>query len=277
MVAFIIIILLLILFLFLKAKYFHSVSKENAMIYTGGIGAGKTYVSVRIAIKRYKESYRKYWFRRYVLRCKNLVPPAFYSTIPVRYRPTIFHRPRFSKFLTKPILLMQEEIPLYSIMLIDEIELLISQFLIEFDGKSDMEQFITLYRQATKGGTIILNTQSINKCNHIVRYCLNSGFILNKLFSFRVPFTQFSIYCGTASKVDVTTKKSELEIDEEGYMFHEPPKIVLFFQSEKHYDTYAYYNYYISKCDGKDCSMEYNDYHVTDIIQFEKRKKTNQK
>ena len=71
MVAFIIIVGLGVLALFLYFKFFKLLRLKNVIFVDGGLGTGKSFLSVSIAVRQYKKMVRKYKVKRFFLKLFN--------------------------------------------------------------------------------------------------------------------------------------------------------------------------------------------------------------
>lgn len=182
MLVFIIVLIILAVVLFKVLKpYF--IKYDTTILFTGGLGSGKTLNSVKYALKLYKVTCRKIriknFFRKLFKSKKRIIPlPYLISNVPI-YKKRFFvgDVKYYSRPLTKEILTLQERIPEYSIVLIDEISMLVNQFNWNIDEvQYHLNEFIQLFRHYV-GGYLILNAQAESEIVKQVRVKLNSYYI----------------------------------------------------------------------------------------------------
>lgn len=152
-----------------------AISHDSTVLFTGGIGGGKSMNSVKVAIK----AYRRYVFQwridclkvkiRNWIRKDNQVlypeKPAFKSNIPVllAIRPwkPAGQRLVYSQVLTRDDLLLKTRIPVHSVVLLDELPQFINQFQWE-DAKGELNEFMTFFRHYVNG-LFVCNAQSLDE------------------------------------------------------------------------------------------------------------------
>lgn len=172
-----IIAILLIIFFILK-PYF--IRHDSVVLFTGGLGSGKSFLAVKTAKKLLRKNRLKVWINNHLKPWKSkLEKPVLYSTIPVK----ISRKEMSYQLKQEHILLTERQIPL-SITLIDEISLVRSQMEWKDVNDENIEEWCTLYRQYTLGGYLVMTTQNTSKCNYHFRYCVNSAFNLSKFRKF---------------------------------------------------------------------------------------------
>jgi hypothetical protein len=176
---FLIITIAIILFVvFFLKPYF--VRHDSVILYTGGLGSGKTFLAVKSALKLLRKNRFKVWVNNHLKPWKEkLEIPQLYSTTPVK----ISKKEMSLQLKQEHILLTERQIPL-SVTLIDEISLVRSQMDWKDVNDENIEEWCTLYRQYTLGGYLIMTTQNTSKCNYHFRYCVNSAFNLSKFRKF---------------------------------------------------------------------------------------------
>lgn len=245
---FLVFLVLIIVGFFLLRKKFYNFKKESAVLFVGGLGAGKSIISAWRVVSTVVSNTLSYHLRRifFVIFRREIPPkPILFSTVPIKSFWIRFLKIEVCQ-ITKNIIECYQQIPPGSCCFFDECSLFINQFMLKWVGKDKVEEFFTLYRQFTKGGMIVLNTQSEHKCNHVIRYCVNSACRLEKIFTFKFPFLGL-LYIGRAYNVDLVTFSPEQSVNQDGYMMREVPRILIkFFWRKPPVNTHAYYKYYLS-------------------------------
>ena len=165
-----IVIVVLLLFYWLK-PYF--LKYDNTILFTGGIGSGKSLNSVKTAVRLYKRNLLKVKFKNLIRKIKKqdlLNLPRFYSNMPVKING------KFCDILTKDILTLNVRIPEFSIVLIDELSAVVNQYNWNIDDvKYHLNEFIQFFRHYI-GGYLIVNAQAESEIVKQVRTKLNSYF-----------------------------------------------------------------------------------------------------
>lgn len=193
MVVWIVSIGLTALLIYLYFRFFKIPKLRNLVFVDGTLGAGKSFYCVNLAVRIYKRELRRYRISKVLLSLLSFVPkfkdalsglekPMLYSNIPLR-------RVRMSN-LTLDVLLRKVRIPYRSVILIDEMSLVADQFDYKDVNITDaLRDFFKLYRHMSKGGTIILNSQSTRDLHTSIKSCLSDYFYLHH----RVKFPLFSV------------------------------------------------------------------------------------
>lgn len=191
---------LVILFFLLKP---YVIKYDNTILFTGGLGSGKSLHSVKYAITLLRKN-RFFKFKLYNWWTKNFRNPFFkllnkinhkriikgkakvhkmkdlrkepkiYSNIPLYYKKSLwsFEREWSERLTTKHVMLLDEIIE-YSIVLIDEMPMFVSQH--EWDEelvKTNLKEFITFFRHYI-GGYFICNAQTEDGIVKEIRSKLN--------------------------------------------------------------------------------------------------------
>lgn len=164
-----------------------NVNHDSTVLFTGGLGSGKSLSSVKEAVKSIKRSLSSWhkeclkirflnWF--YSKFRKDYVPsilpekPLLLSTTPVRW--LTFHGWEWSHLLTRRMLLLDDRIPVGSVVFIDEFPQFCNQY--DWDNpevQNQLNEFITFFRHYI-GGVFIINAQSLDEVECHVRRKLNS-------------------------------------------------------------------------------------------------------
>lgn len=178
------------IFLFKWLKpYF--IKHDTTILFTGGLGSGKTLESVKkaVVLLRKQRSFKwkmvnnwrkflNFWIKIYnrnqIIRAKKgkkhkaikelyeyRKKPLLYSNVPIHFKPKWYSRKReWSQLFTESHILLLQEITEYSVILIDEFPQFINQFM--WDEKlvqDNANEFITFFRHYI-GGYLIINAQS---------------------------------------------------------------------------------------------------------------------
>lgn len=168
----IIIIACILLFIVIKS---YVVKYDTIIAYTGGLGSGKSLLSVKMAIKLVRKNRGKVWrynhiwfyFKRYFGNKKKRLHftkikdrPMLYSSIPVRFRSHFFAKKEWAIILKEEHLLLQERLKEKSVVFIDEIGSFANQFQYKNPNILDnFNEFVRLFRHYTKGGYFVCNDQ----------------------------------------------------------------------------------------------------------------------
>ena len=146
--------------------------------YTGGVGAGKTCLATRQAIKCYKRalsSWKKERFKCKILRRELPKKPLLFSNVPIIYKKEF----RSCK-LTPEVVLLQQKIPQHSVIVVDEVSGFLNQFEYSKNGNVKLfDEFCRFVRQYIEGNCIINDQCSANVVLQIRRR-LNTIYNLSK-------------------------------------------------------------------------------------------------
>lgn len=200
----ILIVLIVILWKILKP---YVIRYDTTILFTGGLGSGKTLESVKKAIvltrkNRFfkytlanfiiniKNNYRRIKGKKYIKcfwKCRKCVKPVkkqeklkkkplLYSNIPVHFRSHIFgFKKEWATVLDIEHIMLLKEINEYSVVFIDEFPQFISQFEWDIDlVQKNCNEFITYFRHYI-GGYFITNAQSEDEIECHFRRKLNIG------------------------------------------------------------------------------------------------------
>ncbi len=202
--------------LFLFWKLFHwKIHEDTIMCFTGGVGAGKSFMSAVTIRRAYRKQMRKW--RKYKHLPGYEDPPLVYSSVPYQYSPG-----KWAVRLTEEHLLLQRRIRPLSVVFIDEIDVFANQFQYNNPcivntkgGRSDgnFDEFCRLFRHFTRGGRLVCNAQSLENLNLTIRRRLNVEVNLTGI-SVDDYSPLFSIYKvrfrHRTGNVEVTTDKSDV-------------------------------------------------------------------
>lgn len=232
-----IIIAIIVIFLILRKTLFKKF--DNVILYTGGLGSGKSLESAKTARRLLRRNRRKWrWYGRLAhlpfkkwkkKHAMYMEKPMLYSNIPL-----YLGRGEYSLPLTDNIMLGIEYVPPMSIVFVDEVAIYLSQMTNTFIDRDELEIFVSLYRHFTKGGFVILNTQNVSKVNCIYRYCSNQSVNLSKFrHIWRIYWVQAKnvTLCDDIKQIEVTNDESNT-------------RLIVGIIPKRLYDTYAFSELY---------------------------------
>lgn len=227
-------IVLFILWRFLRWK----IHEDTIVCYTGGVGAGKSYMSAVNVRRAYRQQLRTWKKMKFLPGFEK--PPLVYSSIPYQYAPG-----KWATRLVEEHLLLQRRIRPLSVVLIDEIDVFANQF--QFNnpcivntkggkGNGNFDEFCRLFRHYTLGGRMVCNAQALDNLNLTIRRRLNVEVNLTGINVINVGplFAYYKVmFRHRTGNVEVSTDKKDV-IDD--YI----PQRGLLFPCFKMYDTYCY-------------------------------------
>lgn len=224
---------IILFFIFVKPYIIHY---DTVILFTGGLGSGKSLVSSSIALKLLKKNrFKVWWYNIKPWHRKKKPKPLLYSSIPFR-----ISRKEWATQLTASHMLMTAQISPMSVVFVDEISLFLDQMTIKFPASDNVEEFATLFRHYTKGGYLVMNTQNSNKVNFHFRYCVNEALNLMH-FKKWLPFLPlfYTVRVRNISLADdIKTIEHDNKEDNMRLLFGFMP---LF---RRHYDTYCFSDRY---------------------------------
>lgn len=162
----------IVLYIYIRHRLKHKV--ETITAYTGGLGSGKTLLSVDKALSLYRKNHRKWKLKKWLFHILhkdsefNDDEPILLSNIPIRINKMLW-----STKLKKEHLLLQERIPQHSVVLLDEIGAFASQF--DYNQKNVVvvfDEFVRFFRHYVDG-YIVTNDQCSENVNLVIRRRIN--------------------------------------------------------------------------------------------------------
>lgn len=226
---------LLVLAIFAIINYIkrYSISGQTVVGVSGGLGSGKSYLCVLLAVRAIGKA-RFHWCLAFI-KCKLLrrpIPekPYLYSNIPIKSKA---FRP-----LTREHLLCEDRIEEYSVILIDEIGSVASQY--DFDNPNvagALSWFVRFFRHII-GGRFFVNDQSSSNIVKCVRVRLN---VVYNLENFRRWF-KFTPWV----KIDIEPLKMTEDIQNTNNVSSRQKKEFLFFLAAYKWMKFA--RRYDSRC-----------------------------
>lgn len=237
MINIIIIVVIVAFLLFIYFKFFKIPKLKNVIFIDGGLGCGKSFYSVSLAIKLHKKALRKWNIEKYFCKFlglfskkyknKEVEKPLLYSNIKLKNYEHVI--------LTKDLLTRDIRFNYKSILLIDEFSLFADQQLYKNqDLNEKLQLFFKLFRHETKGGYMVVNSQSINDCHYSFKYILNDYFYIHHRI--KLPFISIlaireNVYCADNGNV-VNISNDDVESTLK--------KVIVLNKYYNKYDSYTY-------------------------------------
>lgn len=205
-------LLLLCFLLFIYFKFFKIPKVKNLVFIDGGLGSGKSFLSVKFAITLYKKQLRKFKIKLFILGLfkgekwkKKQEMPLLYSNIPLKDIPFVP--------LSKEIIYRQKRFNYRSVLLLDECSLMNDQMDYKNAELSErLSEFYKLFRHETKGGYCVVNSQSISDMHYSFKYCINEYFYIHhktRLLFFSILKIQEFVY--SAENSVLQTNENDIE------------------------------------------------------------------
>ena len=207
------IILLILLVIMIIAFVFYLKKRKrlevgSVCLITGGVKSGKSSLGVHLAIKKYKQTYRKYIIRKYLFRHKNIEEPVLCSNIPIYCPSDIWHLFKKVKYLplTNDILDRHKRLPYSSVTYVGEFSLVADSQSGAIQGTQEQKAYLTelgerlslfikLYGHETGGissksvgpGSIICDTQALADIHWGLRRNVSSCIYIERSIKW-IPF-----------------------------------------------------------------------------------------
>lgn len=244
---FLIIAGLAVLLIWLYFHFFKIPKIKNLTFVDGGLGAGKTFYSVQLAVRLYKREIRRYKIRKVLLKpfakCqdkkrlwgrlghayRHLEEPVLYSNIPLKY---VKHAK-----LTIDILRREKRVAARSVVLIDDISLVADQMMYK-DKKlaKELSIFFKLWRHESHGGYIVANSQTTSDLIWGFKYALSDYLYIHHGTNF--PFVRVLKLQEMAYSAD---KDGSSIVNNRNEDIEETMKMVFCWKKYfKYYDSYCY-------------------------------------
>ena len=257
----IIIAVIVAVIIFIKVKpYF--IKYDTVVAFTGGLGTGKSFMSVETAIRELKKNrFKTFWYNvfRFMGRRKKLDKPLLYSSIPIR-----ISKKEMAQILTADMLTLQTSFVKGSIIFLDEVDVFANQFayanqnIIECANKKDLaaaragitdydsglfDEEIRLFRHLYSSPAceckFICNSQATSNITTIIRRRMNTVFVLSRFRKWKFPILKWFIVPYTVEVRNITitdeiTNTSESNA-EDSMRIH-----IGFMPMNRHYDTHCY-------------------------------------
>lgn len=257
------ILVLLILYWYIKRRLKHHIEPITA--FTGGLGSGKSMLSTQLAIKLYRKNLgkfnRKKWlngvtncFVFWKKRDFNHEKPRLYSNIPLK-----LGKNEYSYQLNKEILLLQERIPLGSVVYLDEIGAFANQFdWTQSNVVHVFDEFVRFFRHYCSNSKLkiqaymVVNDQCSENINLVIRRRLNTIHNLSNFVCIWFLAFYYERMINISEEIKtIDLKQQETQADTQDNANF---RIKILF-NKKAYDTYCYRHRYDSVP-----GMEHNTY-----------------
>ena len=152
---------------------------DTVVAFTGGLGSGKSFLSVQTAIKLLRRKRREVWWHNLTHKKDKREMPLLYSSIPVRVS-----KKEMATVLTDDHLLLQRHIVKGSVVFLDEIGGYCSQFDYRAVNADVFDEFVRFFRHYVQG-YLVCNDQCSENIVLQVRRRLNTVY---NLMCFRKHF-----------------------------------------------------------------------------------------
>lgn len=190
-ILFFLVVAFLLLFFIVKPMI---LKPDTCVLFVGGLGSGKTRISVSKAKALTRRQRRKVFWHN-LLHPRNKYPrPLLYSNIPIRLSAR-----EYSVMIDDLTPVLAKKVVPRSVVFFDEVSLWLDQMQLKPKNAQQIEEFCTLFRHYTKGGFLVLNTQNTAKVNFHIRYCLNRAY---HLAEFRKFLCFYWVKCRDLSLID---------------------------------------------------------------------------
>lgn len=206
----------------------YTIKYDTILAFTGGLGSGKSFLSVKFSIKLLRKNRLKVKIYNLFHRKSKRPIPMLYSSIPVR-----ISRKEWSLELKPEHCLLTSKVIERSVVFIDEVGSFASQFDFNLPNVRDnFNEFVRLFRHYTKGGYLVVNDQCSENINLYIRRRINTVY---NLMRFKPWFKLF--YTVRVRNISISEEiKTVEEQDTEDNTTLMIGVIPLF----RRYDTYCY-------------------------------------
>ena len=246
----------LAVFIIWRVSKLYSLSTYDTVVaFTGGLGSGKSFLSVKTALKLLKRKRREVRWHNFWHKQKK-PRPLLYSSIPIK-----ISRKENSTLLTGEHLTLQQHLVLNSVVLLDEVGGFCSQFDYRVDNSEMFEEFVRFFRHYVQG-YLVVNDQCSENIVLQVRRRLNTVY---NLMCFRKRF--FGLFYTV--KVRNISVSEEIKTIEEENTEDNMRTLLGLMPWTRHYDTHCYserYNYVPIEKDVEHVKMKTNKIiRITDV------------
>lgn len=230
-----------ILAIYLYFKFFKLLKIRSIMFVDGGLGTGKSFLSVALAVRLYKKQLRIYKIKRWLFSYLGMFSKKFqraYETLeePLLYSNIRLRNVNFVK-LTKELLYRQTRFAYKSVVLIDEMSLMADQFCYKDREMSErLSLFFKLFRHETRGGYCVINSQSTSDLHYSLKYVLSDYLYIHHMKKY--PFfaalkVQEMAYTGDSNgQTIVNVRNEDIEVTLK--------TMLVLKKYYKYYDSYCY-------------------------------------
>lgn len=225
----ILILIVVVLILWFIHKHFKALKLPNVYLISGAVKSGKSLLSVHLAVKQYRKAMRRYKIKSIVailFRKDKPEKPMLYSNMHLRYVKY--------NLMTIDIINRKVRLPYGSVVLIDEASLVADSMLFKDQIiNQKLMLFVKLFAHYTRGGYLILNTQSVSDLHFAFKRCVGQYLYISDRTKY--PFlTMFNvremIYNDEGNITNNVNEDKDLSMR----------KIFAFNRCYKYYDPYCY-------------------------------------
>lgn len=201
---------------------------DTVLLFTGGLGSGKSLLSSQYALTLLRKNRWKVFFHNLTHPKDKWQKPLLYSSIPF-----MVSKKESAVRLTPEHLLLHSALVPRSVVFLDELDSFANQF--DYQKANILEnfnEFCRLYRHYTKGGYLVTNTQASDNCVLQIRRRINTCF---NLMHFKRHFWVFY-----SVKIRNISLSEELKTVEEGNKEDSMSTKIGIMPFFRHYDTFCY-------------------------------------
>lgn len=237
---------------------------DTVIGFTGGLGTGKSFESVNVAIRELKKNRMKTrWYNLLspIFKRQRLKKPLLYSSIPIRIT-----KREYAEILTAEHLLLQENIVPGSVVFIDEVDVWANQYahnnpnVIEILSKRNAEQtdyadggifdeHIRLFRHLHASPVcepkLVVNTQATANIVTVIRRRINTVYVQSNFRIIKIPLLSivpiighfFKFYTYLVRNITIT---DEITNTSDGNSEASCRRVIGIMPFIRHYDTHCY-------------------------------------
>lgn len=245
----IIVILLAILVIFLYWKFFKLPKMKNIIFVDGSLGSGKSFYSVAVAVRLFKKQIRLYRIKCFaigkivnkIINAVNWVFKKNYAKKELPEKPCLYSNMRLRNIeftlLTKDLIFRKQRFAYKSVVLIDEASLMIDQMCFKDKELNErMSTFFKLFRHETKGGYIVINSQTTSDLHYSLKYVISDYLYLHHRTKLPlVTIVKAQEMCYSADKDGASIVNARNEDIEETLK-----NVLVLNKYYKYYDSYCY-------------------------------------
>ena len=245
----VIVILLSILAIYLYWKFFKLPKMKNIIFVDGSLGSGKSFYSVAVAVRLFKKQIRLYRIKCFVIgkivnkiiNAVNWVFKKNYAMKDLPEKPQLYSNMRLRNIeftlLTKDLIFRKQRFAYKSVVLIDEASLMIDQMCFKDKELNErMSTFFKLFRHETKGGYIVINSQTTSDLHYSLKYVISDYLYLHHRT--KLPFVtvvKAQEMCYSADKDGASIVNARNEDIEETLK-----NVLVLNKYYRYYDSYCY-------------------------------------
>ena len=227
---------------FLYWKYFKRLKLKSIVFVDGTLGTGKSFLSVSLAVRKYKSNLFKYKIKKGILRFLNVFNRKFGQRAKLIEKPLLYSNIKLRNIdfvvVTKDLLCRENyRFAKSSVLLLDEFSLVADQMMFKDRYVNErLSEFFKLFRhEVGKDSLIVINSQSTSDLHYSLKYVL-SDFIYIHSRS-RLPFCSLLKVEEVSYSAD---KGVTLETTNDGDIENNLLNLLVWNKYFKYYDSYCY-------------------------------------